>query len=140
MPTCWIPTDPTEPYLLLNGFETRSFESNPQLWRLASVVRRSTILRKVFKDAPVSNLVSRLEQSQEGRSFLGQLRTCLDQYGWRSDSVYELAEPMWREDLRIPLNALQGLIWLSDAEEDPDTRRRHVVQRRERLRNRHVPG
>jgi hypothetical protein len=37
------PADPMEPYLLLNGFETRSFEANRCLWRLSREVRRSSL-------------------------------------------------------------------------------------------------
>jgi pyruvate,water dikinase len=76
--------------------------------------------------------VAALEGSEEGRAWLARLRTHLDEYGWRVDAILELAEPTWREDLDIPLNALQGLVALDDAE-DPDVRLQRTAERRERL-------
>jgi pyruvate,water dikinase len=126
------PADPMEPYLLLNGFETRSFEANRGLWHFSREVRQRPLLRGLFAETAPASLLMGLEATEEGRSFLKELRVYLEEYGWRSDAIMELAEPMWREDLAIPLNAIQGLIGRDDTE-DPDARQRRVVERRERL-------
>jgi rifampicin phosphotransferase len=75
--------------------------------------------------------VSHLERLQEGRHFLGEFRGYLDEFGWRSDA-FELADPTWRENPRIPLNTLQGYISLS-VEADPDVRFQEAIRTRERL-------
>ena len=47
-----------EPYLLLNGFETRSFEANRGLWRLSREVRRSPLLLRLLEELhPLSLLM-----------------------------------------------------------------------------------
>ena len=126
------PADPTEPYLLLGGFETRSFEANRGLWRLSRTVRASAELRCVLAEADPASRITALERSSPGRALLQDLRDYLEEYGWRSDAILELADPMWREDLAIPLNALSGLVDLDDAE-DPEARLQRVAARRERL-------
>jgi hypothetical protein len=126
------PADPMEPYLLLNSFETRSFEANRGLWRLSREVRRNPLLLRLLEELHPSILLMGLEATDEGRSFLRELRVHLDEFGWRSDAIMELAEPMWREDLAIPVSAIQGLIGRDDTE-DPDARLQRIVERRERL-------
>lgn len=126
------PTDPTEPYQLLSGFPTRTFAANRGLWRLSRIVKASSALARLFAETAPERRVAALEASDEGRALLRELHTYLDEFGWRVDAVLELAQPMWREDLAIPLNALRGLVDRDDAE-DPDARLRRIAERRERL-------
>jgi pyruvate,water dikinase len=126
------PADSMEPYMLLNGFATRSSDASRGLWRLSRDVRRSPLLMRLFAETAPSSLLVSLDATEAGRAFVSELRAYLDEYGWRSDAIMELAEPMWREDLAIPLNALQGLIGRDDTE-DPDARLQRIAERRERL-------
>ena len=126
------PADSAEPFLLLNGFQTRGFDTDRGLWRLSRIVNRSPALRTIFAETPPPERLAALEGSQEGRALLTGLRAHLDEYGWRVDAILELAEPTWREDLAIPLNALHGLVALDDAE-DPDARLQRTAERREHL-------
>jgi rifampicin phosphotransferase len=125
------PEDPTEPYLLLQGFPTRSLAAGRGLWRLSRVIKNTPALKRLFEARGPSQLVAHLERSEEGRQFLGEFRAYLDEFGWRSDA-FELADPTWRENPRIPLNTLQGYISLGD-EADPDLRFQEAVGTRERL-------
>lgn len=111
------PEDPTEPYQTLQGFVTKSVEAGNGLWHLSRVVRASATLRSLFETVQPAELIAQLEKSSEGQSFLTELRTYLDEYGWRSD-IFELAEPSWRENPEIPLNAIQGYMSLGD-DHDP---------------------
>jgi len=127
------PSDATEAHLLLNGFRTRTFDADCGLWRISRAVRRSPVLRRLFAaELSSANLIIRLNDSDEGCAILRELRVHLDEFGWRGDTLLELADPMWREDLGIPLNALRGLIVLDDAE-DPEARLRRIAKRREHL-------
>jgi hypothetical protein len=85
----------------------------------------------MFEAQNPAEWVSHLERLQEGRHFLGEFRGYLDEFGWRSDA-FELADPTWRENPRIPLNTLQGYISLS-VEADPDVRFQEAIRTRERL-------
>jgi pyruvate,water dikinase len=128
----FAPVDPTEPYLLLSGFETRALDTHRGLWRLSRTIRQSDRLTRLLTETAPTGWLPALEDSDEGRALLAELGAFLGEHGWRIDAILELAEPMWREDLTIPLNTLRGLIELDDAD-DPDARLQRIVQRRERL-------
>jgi rifampicin phosphotransferase len=125
------PDDPTEPYLLLQGFPTRSLDAGRGLWRLSRSIKKSPALTRLFEEQEPAQLVAQLEHSDEGRHFLREFRAYLDEFGWRSEA-FELADPTWREDPAVPLNTLQGYIALGE-DADPDVRFRAAVQTRERL-------
>ncbi len=127
----FAPEDLTEPYLLLQGFPTRSLDAGRGLWRLSRIIVNSPTVKRVFAEHEPSQLVSQLERSEQGRDFLREFRTYLDEFGWRSDA-FELADPTWRENPLIPLNTLQGYIHLGD-DADPGVRFQEAVQTRERL-------
>jgi hypothetical protein len=103
------PEDPTEPYLLLQGFPTRSLAAGRGLWKLSRMIKATPALKRMFEAQDPTQLVSHLERLEEGRHFLGEFRGYLDEFGWRSDA-FELVDPTWRENPRIPLNTLQGYI------------------------------
>jgi rifampicin phosphotransferase len=125
------PEDSTEPYLLLQGFPTRSLAAGRGLWRLSRMIKNTPALKRVFEEHDPAQLVSHLERSEEGRHFLAEFRSYRDEFGWRSDA-FELADPTWRENPRIPLDTLQGYLSLGE-EDDPDLRFQEAVRTRERL-------
>ena len=125
------PSEPTEPYSTLQGFPTRSVDAGRGLWRLSRTIKSSPALRGAFETVETDGLISRLDGFEEGRAFLSDFRTYLDEFGWRSD-VFELSDKTWREDPVIPLNALQGYILL-DESADPDVKYKEAVALREKL-------
>ncbi|HLF77628.1 MAG TPA: PEP-utilizing enzyme [Dehalococcoidia bacterium] len=126
------PEDETEGYEALQGFVTRSLDAGRGLWRLSRIVRNSPSLRKQFDELEAKTLLGALEKSDEGKAFLAELKTYLDEFGWRSDAVYDIADIPWREDPSIPLQTLQGFIRL-DEDANPDTLFQRSVKRREEL-------
>jgi len=125
------PDADTEPYEALQGFLTKSQEAGQGLWRLSRLVKSSPELAKAFQETETKDLPARLQQSDAGRRFMAALANYLDEFGWRSD-VFELMDPTWRDNPVIPLNALQGYIYLGD-DADPDIRFRQSVERRDEL-------
>ena len=125
------PEDPTEPYAVLQGFPTRSVDAGRGLWQLGRTIKASPALSRAFAETETSHLVTGLEGSDEGRKFLDDLRIYLDEFGWRSDA-FELSDPTWREDPTIPLNTLQGYMYLDD-DADPELRFREAVEKRHEL-------
>jgi pyruvate,water dikinase len=101
------------------------------LWQLSRAIVSDAGLKATVEQTPAEELIPELERSHRGRELLGQFRTYLDEFGWRSDA-FELAERTWREDPRIPLNALQGYIRLGK-DADPHIRFQEAVALRERL-------
>jgi pyruvate,water dikinase len=111
------PRDSSEAYLLLQGAHTFSVASNTSLWRLSRMVAAD----RELEGAPTNN-----------RIFLSELHAHLDQYGWRADAIFELREPMWRENPAIPLNAIRAMAALPDTEE-PQLRLKRAAAMRDRL-------
>ena len=125
------PEDTTEPYEALQGFPTRSVDAGRGLWRLSRAVKGSPALLRLFETTDSKDLPQALGSSEEGRAFLAELAIYLDEFGWRADA-FELADRSWREDPAIPLNAIQGYIFLGD-EGDPGIRYEAAIRRREDL-------
>jgi len=76
-----------------------------------------------------------LEGSPEGKAFLKELLSYLDEFGWRSDGIYEIGDATWREEPAIPLNTIQGYLRLRD-EDNPELTLEQAAQRREGLTSR----
>jgi len=134
------PGDRNEAWQLLQGYKTKSVEASSRLWQLSRIVKDSPLLSKLFTDMDPSRIVAALEDTDESRAFLARLRAYLDEFGWRSDGIYEVADATWREDPTIPLNTIQGYLRL-DEQHNPEltlaraTLRRHELPRavREKL-------
>jgi len=75
------PEDPTEPYLLLQGFPTRSLAAGRGLWKLSRMIKVTPALKRMFEAQDPTQLVSHLERLEEGRQFLGEFRGYLDEFG-----------------------------------------------------------
>jgi pyruvate,water dikinase len=126
------PDDPTEPFLLLHGFPTRSFDAQVGLWRLSRMVRASPALTRLVTDTPPGELPARLAITSEGRTFRAALAAYLDEFGWRRDGMLELSEPTWRDDPRGALGAIQGYLAVDD-DSGPEERLRAAASLREQL-------
>jgi pyruvate,water dikinase len=126
------PQDNNEAWQLMQGYETKSVETSKGLWRLSRIVKSSSMLRTVFEGGDPADIVPALEHFSEGRAFLAELRHFLDDYGWRSDGIYEIGDATWREDLSIPLNTIQGYLGLSE-DDNPEFTLSRASHRREEL-------
>ena len=125
------PEDSTEAYEALQGFPTLSLAAGRAMWSLGRTVKQSSVLTQLFQRHQPDQLMLELEATDEGRSFLEDFRAYLDEFGWRSEA-FELADPAWREDPTMPLNAIQGYMGL-DESDDPENRYQQAVKRREEL-------
>jgi phosphohistidine swiveling domain-containing protein len=125
------PSDPTEPYQVLQGFPNTTTEAGHRLWRLSRMIRESPRLAELFLASDAAALPAALERSDDGRAFLQAFAEYLDAFGWRNDLV-ELADPTWREDARVPLHTLKGYVGLDDSA-DPGRAFQQAVARREEL-------
>ena len=126
------PEDPTESYQCLQGWETKSMASSRGLWRLSRLIRADPDLASVFESTTPDDLPSVLAESVAGKGFLAELETYLDEFGWRSDAVYDLGDITWREDPAIPLGALATYVSTGD-EGDPDRLFAKALETRDRL-------
>ncbi len=125
------PEDSTEPYEVLQGFPTLSLEAGKAMWSLGRTVKQSSELTQIFERHQPNQILVELEATGEGRKFLAEFREFLEQWGWRSEA-FELADPSWREDPTVPLNAIQGYMRLEDSE-NPEAKYQQAIKRREEL-------
>jgi pyruvate,water dikinase len=126
------PEDNNEAWQLMQGYETKSVETSKGLWRLSRIVKSSPALSKVFEGNDPADILSALEQTSEGRAFLTELRHFLENFGWRSDGIYEIGDATWREDWSIPLNTIQGYLGLAE-DSNPELTLERATRRREEL-------
>ena len=126
------PDESTESYQTLQGFHTRSVDASRGLWALSRTARNSPVLRDLFQNLEIPELLAALDESEEGRAFRADLDSFLFEFGWRHDAVYDLADVPWREDPSIPLASVAGLMELGE-DEDPETMYQKNVATRERL-------
>jgi phosphohistidine swiveling domain-containing protein len=125
------PADPNEAWQLLQGYQTKSIDAGSGLFRLSRKVNASPVLSKAFELDP-SAIPEALDASDEGKAFLQELHSYLEEFGWRSDGIYELGDATWREDMTIPLNTIQGYIRLGE-EHNPELAMVRASERREEL-------
>jgi pyruvate,water dikinase len=126
------PEDPTEAYQCLAGYETQPVRASRELWRISRVARADPELAALFESTAPKDLPAALEGSDSGRALLAELREYLDEFGWRSDAVYDLADITWREEPSIPLGVLASYVGLDDSA-DPDLLFERSVETRDRL-------
>jgi pyruvate,water dikinase len=126
------PEDKNEAWNLMQGVETKSVETSKGLWGLSREVRKHPLLRSIFEGGSPHDIMAALERISEGRKFLTRFSAFLDDYGWRSDGIYEIADATWREEPSIPLNTLQGYLGL-DEDSDPGRTLEAASKRRDVL-------
>ena len=126
------PEDPTEAYELMQGYRTKSVEAAKGLWRLSRIVKASPTLSQVFQSSEPRAIEAALDFSNEGQAFFAELRPFLDEFGWRSDGIYEIGDATWRENLAIPLNTIQGYLALGE-DNDPELVFQRAAKHREHL-------
>jgi pyruvate,water dikinase len=126
------PQDKSEAWQLMQGYETKSVETSKGLWRLSRIVKSSSMLNTVFQGGDPGDILTALEHFAEGRAFLAELHSFLDEFGWRSDGIYEIGDATWREDPSIPLNTIQGYLGLSE-DDNPEFTLSRASHHREEL-------
>jgi pyruvate,water dikinase len=88
--------------------------------------------RPAVADALRNGRFDAIEKVEGGADFLAQLRSYLDDYGWRVDSWGVMERPTWAENPRMPLTLISH--YINDPERSPDAaHRRAVAQRTEAL-------
>lgn len=126
------PEDKNEAWQLMQGVETKSVEVSKGLWRLSRFIKSHPLLARIFEGGDPHHIIAALERVSEGRAFLDDLHVFLDEYGWRSDGIYEIADATWREEPSIPLNTIQGYLGL-DEHSNPALSLAQATARRQQL-------
>ena len=124
------PADPTESYQILQGYHTRPVDAAHGLWTLSRRVKADPALQTLFDATHPRDLKAALAATEAGQAFLAELDAYLHDFGWRSDAVYNLADPTWVDDPAIPLGNIARYVPMGDAD-DPMIAFEASVARRE---------
>jgi rifampicin phosphotransferase len=124
------PESPVEAYEVLQGFETLSLQQGRGLWHLSRIVKADAGLQALFEQTETHQLLKELSSTVAAASFVSQFNTYLDEFGWRSDAIFDIAATPWIEDPSIPLNIIRGYVSLDEAQ-SPDAELSASIARRE---------
>lgn len=129
-----------EAYRLLRGFDNKVLESDRALWRLSRAALASPEARRVLEEMAASDLIGALEESSQGRAYLGQLQAYLEEYGQVSEKPFHLYDPGWIEDPSPVIKNLKDYVAQPDRDLEAELsglaveREELVAQARQRLK------
>ena len=95
-------------HALLTGGVSESVKAGFGLSDLAATARELG-LGPIIRETPSHNLLTVLQDSEEGRAFLAKLDAYLEEYGLRQD-LFEYATPTWREDPSFALSSIRSYV------------------------------
>jgi len=90
---------------LMAGFDSMVFRFNKEIWRLGTRAVELGLSQLFQATADNEALLSRLEESDAGRKWLGEYHEFLEVHGWRGERMIDWATPNWIEkpSLGIPM-------------------------------------
>jgi len=91
--------DDTNPQFhnLLRGFDNKVFQVDKRLWKFSKRVTELG-LADLFLSTEAKDVVSKLEETDAGKTWLKEFRDFLDEEGWRMQRMSEINMPYWVED------------------------------------------
>ena len=120
-----------EAYKLLQGIDNTSLVAGRALWALSQKAKADSEVAKLILETDASQVMSALGNTDAGRALISEIDTFLEDYGKRSDTVIEMADPSWLEEPKTAIELLKN--YMGDSAEDPDIRWHELVAERERL-------
>ena len=123
---------------LLGGYDTMMQDVERWLWRLGERAKELG-LEPMFQATPDDeHLVSKLKESEAGRTWLDELGEFLQKWGWRTPPIVRLDEPSWIEKPSLALGDVRrgmakgGVFFL-------DEERKRLVEEREKAEKEVLP-
>lgn len=125
------PVPDEEPYLLLQGIDNKSLETDRALHSLADEARRSRGVVALFvQEGSPEAIMTRLSASREGMDFLKKLQQFLSVYGYRPTG-FDYIFPSWIEDPSFVLLNVRS--YLSSPPRDLEAERTALLAESQRL-------
>jgi len=106
-----------------------TMETNKHLWDLAQTAKASRTVSDLIRQYRDRELTMRLEQSPEGRAFLGELERFLKEYGHREVRM-DILYPTWSEDPTPVLAFVRGFLDVGE-NQNPHWQQQRLIQQRE---------
>jgi pyruvate,water dikinase len=124
-------TNALDAYRLLQGFDNKSLETDRALWQLSRKARALPWVRETLTWRAEHEVLTALEQHDDGRVFLGELRAFLEEYGRRADKFTMIGVPSWIEDPAPVIRNLKD--YITQPDRDPMQDMARLAEARERL-------
>lgn len=122
-------TDPTF-MLLISGFDSRVFQIDRRLWELSKRAKELG-LETIFQKAERKELINQLEQTDKGNAWCRELRSFLENYGYRNDSFCDASYPSWIEDPSTALSYIKGYFEQTQEEHSLEqVRKKQIMERK----------
>jgi len=117
--------------ILLSGIPGNfTVETNEETWRLSRLIKRSPALADIFARYPSTEIMSRLGDIAEGRTFLEHMEQFRNKYAFRGAEDREISFPRWGDAPNLLLDVLQLFIQAGD-EAEPEAAERKTRAKRE---------
>ncbi len=115
-------------YQLLAGVESQSVKITHELWQLSRQVLDNPQLHKILSDTPTAEIMSKLEETNVGQTFLIALNDYIQRYKTQCQTHY-ISAPSWRE---TPIQILHKLKnYLAQPDRNLTAELEHVKTQRE---------
>jgi phosphohistidine swiveling domain-containing protein len=124
------PDSPLRAYQLIQGFDNKTLESDRELWKLSRTALTMPEVRSVLEESAADDVIPALERTEEGRSFLADLRAYLDEYGQRGDT-WGISNATWIE---LPTPVIKNLKdYVAQPDRDPELELAATIAERDQL-------
>jgi phosphohistidine swiveling domain-containing protein len=124
-------TTQMDAYKIMQGIDNNSLRSGDDLWTLSRTAVGSDEVKSILNNTASADVMTALEASSEGKSFIDEINKYLQKWGNRSETVIELGDPNWVEDPSILIDNLKA--YLKGSNENPRDKWTELVAERERL-------
>lgn len=95
---------------MLQGFGNKLLETDEAFWKLGELAV-SLGIGDIVKDAPLEEVVPRLEKTDNGRKWLDEFRKVVHDWGMRHmGGCCSIGEPSWPKDPAYPISFIRGFM------------------------------
>lgn len=115
--------------VMLQGLDNLSMEAGRRMWALSREALTTPAVAALIREADVDAVYGGLARVPGGARFREGVDAFLREFGMRSDTVQDLADPSWIEEPGRFFRALRPYL---ENDQDPDVRHRELAAARER--------
>jgi len=107
---------------MMCGFDNKVFQVDRRLWELGQHAIELGLSDMFIKNEG-DKIISNIENTNNGKSWMAEFKTFLDEEGWRMVTMNDFVDPYWLEDPSIPIEIVKTFISHSKSFNLDNTRR-----------------
>ncbi|MEQ9499824.1 MAG: PEP-utilizing enzyme [Deltaproteobacteria bacterium] len=121
--------DPGEISKFLQGYDTKILECDRALWDLTAAAKESGIT-DIFAGNEAEQIASALAKDERATGWRSKFDSFLDNYGWRTEGIADVALAPWIEDPTSPLGTIKTFLMKNEIH-DFDKARAGAIEERD---------